>query len=410
MAASSPEWSSLLPDLLGQVIARLPHVADRARFRAVCRLWRSALRLQDSHRRGLPWVVLDDGAYLTPSDGRIHHLPLPMNTRCIGSTNDWIALDRVDGVTHKHTYTLHNYFSDAAVPLPELDSIIGNVPETFEIRKVLMRSTPDDLVAVTTNICKYSFILCRPGKGAWVAIPLAMPYFRIIDFAFLEDMIYAITKAENLYAIQLDEDDDGKPDVSFVKRITRHTPYPNNDRYNNDMWMGTTDYDALRQEDVPDELVGDDSDIDDDNDYSSVYDCTLSDCEEVVSSKGYDLLATYRHLVEFRGKLLMVRRQCLVSAFTPNHHTRKVEVFEADMDKGVWTPVTRGLGGGHAIFISDGFSNIVAARGEVKEDVIYFSDTNDMFDMQTGIIRSLGPISRLDACWRTCVFPPDLLV
>ncbi|KAM3244614.1 hypothetical protein ACQJBY_056114 [Aegilops geniculata] len=422
MAASSPEWSSLLPDILGQVIARLPHIADRARFRAVCRLWRSALRLQDSHRRGLPWVVLNDRAYLTPSDSGIHRLPLPVTTRCIGSTSDWIVLDRMDVVTQKHTYALHNHFLDVAVPLPELNSIIGNVPDKFAIRKVLMRSTPDDLVAVTSNICKYPFILCRPGKGAWVARPLAMPYFRIIDFAFLGDVLYAITKAENLYAIHLTEDDDGKPDVSFVKRITRHTPYPNGDRYNDDMWMGTSDndasssededdnYDALSQEEAPDELVGDASDIDDDNDRSSAYNCTLSDCEEVVNSKGCNLLTTYRHLVESHGKLLMVKRQCLLTAFTPNHHTRKVEVFEADVDKGTWVPVTRGLGGGHAIFISHGFNNIVAACGEVKEDDIYFPDTNDVFDMQTGIIITLGPISRLDACWRTCVFPPDLVV
>ncbi|XBH65164.1 hypothetical protein VPH35_118804 [Triticum aestivum] len=310
MAASSPEWSTLLPDILGQVIACLPHIADRARFRAVCRLWRSALRLRNSHRRGLPWVVLNDGAYLTPSDRGIHRLRLPMNTRCIGSTNDWIVLDRMDGVTQKHTYALHNHFLDVAVLLPELNSIIGNVPEKFEIRKVLMRSTPDDLVAVTSNICRYPFILCRPGKGAWVAGPLAMPYFRIIDFAFLGDMLYVITKAESLYAIHLTEDDDGKPDVSFVERITRHTPYPNGDRYNNDMWMGTSDndasssededdnYDALSQEEAPDELVGDASDIDDDNDRSSAYNCTLSDCEEVVNSKGCNLLTTYRHLVE----------------------------------------------------------------------------------------------------------------
>ncbi|KAI4982676.1 hypothetical protein ZWY2020_023168 [Hordeum vulgare] len=204
-----------------------------------------------------------------------------------------------------------------------------------------------------------------------------MPYIRIIDFVFLEDMLYAITKAENLYAIQLDEDDDGKPDASFVKQIIK-----------NDMRMGTSDNDlssskdeddkinnvsisdALSQEDAPDELAGVDSDIDDDNDCSSAYNCTLSDCEEVVSFKGYDLLTTYRHLVESTGKLLMVRRQCLVSAFTPNHHTCKVEVFEADMDKGAWAPMTGGLGGGHTIFISDDFSNIVASRREVEEDVI----------------------------------------
>jgi hypothetical protein len=141
-----PQWSSLLPEILGQVIARLPHIADRARFRAVCRPWHSVVRLHVSPRQRLPWVVLEDGAYLMPSDGGVHRLPFPKNTACVGSTGDWIAIDSTDEVTQTHTYALHNHFSGATVPLPELDAIIGKVPKDFEVRKVLMRSTPTILL------------------------------------------------------------------------------------------------------------------------------------------------------------------------------------------------------------------------------------------------------------------------
>uniref|UniRef100_N1QS24 KIB1-4 beta-propeller domain-containing protein n=1 Tax=Aegilops tauschii TaxID=37682 RepID=N1QS24_AEGTA len=232
------------------------------------------MRLHGSPRQGLPWIVLEYGAYQALPDSTVHQLPLPWTMTCVSATNDWIALDHVDYAAQKHTYTMYNHFSRVTVPLPELDSFIGKVHEKFEIRKVLMRSTPDDLVAVTGNIWKYPLILCRPGKRAWVARPLVMPYFRIIDFAFLGDMLYAITKAENLYAIHLAEDDEGNPRVSFVKRITKHTPYPNGDRDDHDIWMGTTgnyNEDAPDQEDAPNELVGDDSEIDNDNDHSNAY-------------------------------------------------------------------------------------------------------------------------------------------
>lgn len=64
------------------------------------------------------------------------------------------AWDASSDVKHAHSYALHNPFfsGGAAVPLPELDAVIGHVAETFEVRKVLARrpSAPaDDLVAVT---------------------------------------------------------------------------------------------------------------------------------------------------------------------------------------------------------------------------------------------------------------------
>uniref|UniRef100_M8BSQ7 KIB1-4 beta-propeller domain-containing protein n=1 Tax=Aegilops tauschii TaxID=37682 RepID=M8BSQ7_AEGTA len=288
MAASTSRWSSLLPDLLGQLIARLPHIADRARFRAT------------------------------------------------------------------HTYRLHNHSSGVTVPLPELDSIIGNVPEDFEIRKVVMRSTPQDLIAVTANIWKYPLILCRPGKGVWVPRILAMPYFCICDILFSRDnKLYAITKAEDLFALHLAEDDDGKPTSGMLP--------------------------AMR---------------------------TIYGARE-----GWNEIHTSRHLVESKGKLLMVRRERLTAAITPTHHTRKVEVFEADMDTCAWVPTESGLGGDQAIFTSYRSSNTVYAGGEVEEDVIYFPDTNDVLDIRSKTIRPLMHMNPLHNRWRaTWVFPPNLVV
>ena len=409
--ASIPEWSNLLRDLLGQVIRRLPFPGDRARFRAVCRSWHAAVHLHVSPPKQLPWIVFSDGSFSTPLDsGLIHRLPFfPKNTRCIGSTDDWLALDCTDVVTRTHSYSLHNPFTGATVPLPELGSIIGKVPGVFKIRKVLMRSTPDDLVAVTCNIWRCPLILCRPGKGAWAPRLAAMPYFRIIDVAFMGDKIYAITKAEDLFALHITEDGDGRPTISTAKRIITHAPGHGDDMYNEGVWTGPTDIDASSdEEELDDEDEQDMYNQDVQSQLESAGDGMLSECEEGVNQR-YDIILTCRHLVESHGKLFMVRREWLYSAFTPTHHTRKVEVFEADVDAGTWVRVANGLGG-HAIFINRCFSRLVSACGEVEPDLVYFPDTNDVFDMRTGIVRPLGPMCLSDDYWRVWVFPPDLVV
>jgi hypothetical protein len=374
----------------------------------------------------MPWIALRDGTFVTPSDGggSIHRVPSPKNTVCVGSTNAWIALDCTDDVTQTHAYTLHNHFSGATVPLPELDSIIGKVTEGFEIRKLLMRSTPDDLIAVMGNVWRYPLILCRPCKGAWVARTLATPYFLITDVAFLGGKLYAITMAGDLFAIHVAEDDDGKPIVTNVKQIIRHPPGHADDTFNVGVWR-LTDIDqqegteeelgdeASYEEDADDELVGDDSGAEDDQhqhlDFSG--DFQLPHCVESVR-EGYNSVITNRHLVESQGKLFMVKRKQLVAAFTPTHHTRKVQVFEADLEAGAWVPVDGGLGNGQAIFISNRSSSAVSASGDVEEDVMYFPDFDDMFDMRSRTIRpsstTLNPA--YDRWLATWVFPPDLVV
>jgi hypothetical protein len=249
-ASPSSSWSDLLPDLLGRVIADLPFPTDRARFRAVCRAWHSAAH--QHVRRQLPWLVFPDGSFCTVgADGvffnRIPGL-LPDNVTCLGAAADgWLALDCTDNVfrrtnpwdtyvhgkgfvqpradvKHRHTYLLHNPFSSRTVALPELDSIIGDVAETFEVRKVLMRSSPasaaspyDDLVAVTTNNWNCNVILCRPGKGSCVLNRVQ----HVIDVAFHRDRLYGITPEEELVAFDLAEEDNGRPDVTRCWRVIR---------------------------------------------------------------------------------------------------------------------------------------------------------------------------------------------
>ncbi|XBI52251.1 hypothetical protein VPH35_034644 [Triticum aestivum] len=115
------------------------------------------------------------------------------------------------------SYLLHNPFSKATVPLPPMLGTI--IDRTSKVCKVLMRSTPNDIVVITTNNIRHSFILSRGGKEVWLPEPWDLLYSYIIDIAFLEGRLYAITRDEDLFLIHIDLDGDGRFIVARGKRI-----------------------------------------------------------------------------------------------------------------------------------------------------------------------------------------------
>ncbi|KAL6659596.1 hypothetical protein ACP70R_003636 [Stipagrostis hirtigluma subsp. patula] len=461
--ASPSQWSDLLPDLLGRVIALLPFPADRARFRAVCRAWHSAAR---RHVRQLPWMVLPDGSFCTIGDDGAYFdgpLPgLPENVTCIGGTDDWLALDCTDDVLrrtsrwdasyffpsrdvkHRHTYMLYNPFSGKTVPLPELDSIIGDVAETFEIRKVLMRTnSPDEVIAVMTSNWNYNIILCRPGKGEWV-----LPYFRVCDVAFLGDMLYGITPEEELIAFDLAEDDDGRPTVTKSWRVIRQLLadgeedpwswlYTNNGEEvdnNNDVeldgeepnqdeeddpwsWLYYLNNNAEGDNDNNLESGGEESNQEEDsfNGDGQVPDGVDIIADEEVAYEPKDNIVITRRLVESRsnGELLMVRHHRQVSPFFDGY-TRKVEILKADINAGKWVPITTNiLAKGEALFLSRSVSKFTRVYGDIKEGFIYFMDIDDVLDTKSW---SRMPFS-FPRVWKledrellTWIFPPEVVV
>ncbi|KAL6857099.1 hypothetical protein ACP4OV_018481 [Aristida adscensionis] len=459
-AASPTQWPDLLPDLIGRVLAVLPHPGDRARLRAVCRAWHAAAR---SHVRQLPWMVFPDGSFRTiGADGAdFPRLPgLPENVTCLGTTDDWLALDCTDDVfrrtphwdkfdgsgfldprpdvKHRHTYRLHNPFSRKTVPLPELDSIIGDVAETFEVRKVLMRSSsPDDIVAVTTSNWNYNIILCRPGKGMWVA-----PNLRVFDVVFHGDRLYGITPEEELVAFDLDEDEDGRPTVTKFWRVIRQALADGEeDPWS---WMYNDDEDDDDDDDEEDDDVNNNGESDDNgsdeedmelpnnaeddgeesddqedesfNDDDMVPDGVDTTRDEEVPYEPKDYITISRHLVEScsDGELLMVRHHMQSPPYS-NAYTRKVEILKADINLGKWVPVAaNGLAKGEALFLSRSFCKSTRAYGDIKEGFIYFMDRDDVFDT---ISWSRMPFSwpgrqwmRADSKFLTWLFPPKLVV
>ena len=146
-------------------------------------------------------------------------LPLPQNQRFIGSPHCFLAIDVTDAHNIRHTYVLTNPFSRTMLELPELDPVIGNVPETFGIHKVLMHSGLHGLVVIRTNNRSHPIILLKRGKGVWLPKPRHQPFTRIIDVAFLRDTLYAITQAENLISFGAAFDTKGIPTVTSIKRV-----------------------------------------------------------------------------------------------------------------------------------------------------------------------------------------------
>ncbi|KQK14493.2 hypothetical protein BRADI_1g16646v3 [Brachypodium distachyon] len=392
-------WSRLLPELLDMVIARVPLPADRARFRAVCRPWRSAVRHHVPYSQQLPWIVAPDGSFMAVvSDGGA-------TTTCVVSNNSDGRLvygTAVEEIRRRRKrYFLHNPFFGATVPFPELESAIGDA---------------SDLIAVTTNTYEYPLIVCQRGRGTWLPKIYTLPYYGIIDVAFFGDnKLYVTTLAEDLFVLDLAEDLTGRPTVSNVKRVIGHPM--DGDEGDDD---GQDDDDEDDQDDDYDDNQGDDksecSDYDqedvscsdgeplngeapsvtggsDDDDMNNDK-TTTSVVEGILEStngykrEGCDVLLTGWYLIESHGKLLMVRRQWLVTAFSGKNHTHQVDLFEADEDAGAWVPITDGLG----------------------VDVIYFDDMYDKFDMRSGTLKPSGSKERPFHLWLAWLFPPQVLV
>ncbi|CAM0907927.1 unnamed protein product [Alopecurus aequalis] len=476
-------WSELPEDLLALVFARIFFPSDRARFQAVCRSWRSAERPPPKQ---MPWIMFPFGAFVDLSDRvmrRLVSFPEPAScigdyydhrhfsfhktTKCIGSTDGWIAIDCVEA-ENKHKYLLHNVFSSMTLSLPELDAAVGHASELFKIRKVLLRSTPDDVIAILTNHRSCPIILTRPGKGVWLPKWHARPLTLIVDVAFLGDRLYGITVDKDLVFLDIAFDDNGVPMVTDGKCVIGEDYYvwsneeefddddddidndddaddhngddvatdaadghPDNDEENDDDDDDDDDGDNYEEADEEDEdgdsnnYEEEDEDEDDIDDHDDTdddeYDLTKMTQKDITGEAiqytdddepPYEL-----YLLESCGKLLMVRRQVLSPDGPLDSFTHKVEVLEADISAAMWVPVKDEIGG-QALFVSRPFCKSVSAAcsKEIQADAIYFIDTDDVFDMRLQTVSAQrDDVEYRWTLWNigfgnlTWVFPPELV-
>ncbi|XBH67292.1 hypothetical protein VPH35_095694 [Triticum aestivum] len=438
-------WSDLPPELLDLVVAGLPNPADRARSRAVCRSWHSAVRRHGPQAAQLPWMVFTDGEVVTPTNGPSEHPTfIPENSHLSGSADEWLLF----GVYHRtpkliDNYVLHNIFSGERVSLTELDAALHRA---YRVSKFRMQSTAHDFMAVVTTNKNHPLIVILPGKGVWVPEPQAVPYVYIIDIAFHGEKLYGISKAEDLIPFDLGLDEDGRPTVIIARRVIRR-PRAIDDMDTNgaphvcsDGW--DDDYSSNDEDDDEDDDDEDDIDDEDDQDEEVIdIDVAADDGDEGeegeeeeeeeegptvpndddgrsnfnyrnVSHHGFmrDKEYTCWHLVQSHGELLMMKPHThIFSDYSSS--IRQVDVFMADVKTRKWVRMANGLGGGGALFISQHFSKFVSARGDIKEDAIYFLESGEVFNMKTQNAKPMRFYEPGYLGWNVMwLFPPELVL
>jgi hypothetical protein len=234
-------------------------------------------------------------------------------------------------------------------------------------------------------------------------------YKYIIDVAFLGDTLYAITRTEDLIALDLELDGNGIPMVTMVKRVIKQSPGhddhnawntsedDNNDNNDDEVVEDSDDEATSTDEGEGDDDDDDDNDGDDDNDNNDddgnkeaskeggISHNLSSSIEYTSDDETGEIIITSRHLTESLGKLLLVRQHKQRTPTSPLF-TLRVDVLEADIDTGRWVPllVDNGLGGDRALFISTYFSKFVSApHGEVEADIVYSISTGEAFDFRS---------------------------
>ncbi|CAO2201471.1 unnamed protein product [Urochloa humidicola] len=215
-------WEELPADLLGQVVKRLPSLADRVRLCAVCRPWRSGAaarrhpRLPPPH----PWFALQDGTLVDLHGAPVHCAPIlrPGVDFC------YLAVDNMAFLVHQDGgCSLMNPLSGLTLPLPKLGPAVRRAIDSSTVYgqsyitkghvKVKIQSSsvnpmPDPYLA--TIITEGYSVAITPSKDHG-AISISMRkerpldhLMRISDIAFFNGKLYALTEQEGLHIMKLD--------------------------------------------------------------------------------------------------------------------------------------------------------------------------------------------------------------
>ncbi|KQJ92284.1 hypothetical protein BRADI_4g42652v3 [Brachypodium distachyon] len=317
---SSSLWSDdLPPELAGLALRRLPSLADRVRFGAVCRHWSLAAQQQaPTLPPALPWIsgfchnqvfvavchlrLYPGSAPLSfPSqvfqsfpDGESHNLGLGTSSQstpnmvCCGLSDNWLML--MSSV--QQVNLLKNPLSGATIPLPG-NCRSGHAFDCEVIQKFIVCSDDGLTVAMATTD--------SPGYE---------------DIAFHHGNIYGVTKKGDLYKHDIGEDSGtGEPVVSYAKQV---------------ITCGDTWFDLARKQ---------------------------------------------LFLVVSRGDLMLVKRNDTRSRYGRTSKPSAFEVFKADLEMSRWSEVSSL--GDQVLFVSGMCSRAVSASSHygnyLRGDRIYFT-------------------------------------
>ncbi|XP_051205555.1 F-box protein At2g26160-like [Lolium perenne] len=212
-------WSALETDLGDIILRRLQHHADRVRFGAVCRQWRSLARRNDPPSQLFPWLALPNRTFYSLPDSAFQPLPLYLERHrqlphAQSSCGEWLVFERMDGA-----YTLVNPFSmSTTMVLPRLSTephFIGDPPPFMS---KLVVCSPNLVAAVVGAGWPHRLALCRPGAASWSWADDQDQVKSLQDMIWHRGKLYALDGNHGrLLSVSIGEESDtGEPTVSRV--------------------------------------------------------------------------------------------------------------------------------------------------------------------------------------------------
>ncbi|PIA56626.1 hypothetical protein AQUCO_00700762v1 [Aquilegia coerulea] len=223
-------WSELPYDLLYLIGKKLDIVADRCRFRSVCKSWRCSLPPFAQP----PWLMLSEPSQ---SEGRfnpvspssppplrgfvgigggggeqqqvVHEIELPEahQMKCVGSTGTWlITIDLYKGIH------LLNPFSRVQIHLPSQstfeygldifplrdEDVAPEIHRDCLVDKVILSSTPEfistskDCIAMAIHRHGKKLAIARPGDVSWTTVETPKDHYAA-DIIFFKEQFYVVT-------------------------------------------------------------------------------------------------------------------------------------------------------------------------------------------------------------------------
>ncbi|KAF8673232.1 hypothetical protein HU200_048784 [Digitaria exilis] len=237
-----PSWSDIPLELAGLVLLRLPALADRAHFAAVCQQWWVATK-EVPLPAPLPLLALPDGTMYSLPESKPFHFP-----GCVGyvdACGDWLAFSGEDG------FFLKNPFSHATVTLPQQFRVRDHrhhagvrdrrrhANDGTGIKWMVMEDDPNRLTMCKLLYCSPQLVaafvgvqrniriaVCQPGAASWWTVYMGYSFPLSVDMAFHQGKIYVIQEPwEILFTIVIRVDPGtGDPWVYGVRYDIKKNP------------------------------------------------------------------------------------------------------------------------------------------------------------------------------------------
>ncbi|KAF8673233.1 hypothetical protein HU200_048785 [Digitaria exilis] len=229
-----PSWSDIPLELVGLILRRLPALADRARFAAVCRQWRRAAR-EVPLPAPLPLLALPDGTVYSLPGSKPFRFP-----GCVGyvdACGDWLAFSGENG------YFLKNPFSHATVALPQKfrvqDHRRRHAGDETGVRWMEMEDHSNRLTMYKLLYCSPQLVaafirierstrlaVCQPGAGSRWSVHIGWMFSLSVDMAFHQGKLYVLEESmETLFSIDISVDHGTcDPWVSRVRYVLSEIP------------------------------------------------------------------------------------------------------------------------------------------------------------------------------------------